>query len=203
MSDSLQSNYRAQQHDHYNRVLLAIVFFILLVCVLLAQLFRLQILSGRALFHRSLDNQYTFATLQSQRGQIFDRHGEILAKNIPVFHVDLFIESRVKAQRALDQFVHEFGLDTQIHETISKRIHRARPLDTIRVFNRLSQQQRQLIYEKNLHIHPLKVTPEFIRHYLAVRLVRVLQVMYLQRKMIRTSSRTIRIFLLTILGLMV
>lgn len=165
MSGSLQSNYRAQQHDHYNRVLLAIVFFLLLVCVLIAQLFRLQILSGRALFHRSLDNQYTFASLQSQRGQILDRNGEVLAKNIPLFHVDLFVESRVKAQRALTRFAQEFGLNQTALDQISARIQRARPLDTIRVYSRLSQQQRQLVYEKNLHLSPLMVTPEFIRHY--------------------------------------
>ena len=165
MSDSLQSNYRAQQHDHFKRVLLAIAFFVLLVCVLIGQLFRLQILSGRVLFHRSLDNQFTFADLQSQRGEIHDRHGEVLAKNIPLFHVDLFVESRVKAQRALSKFVTEFGLEQSVHQKISERIQRARPLDTIRVFSRLSQQQRQLVYEKNLHLPPLKVTPEFIRHY--------------------------------------
>lgn len=165
MSDSLQSNYREQQYDHFNRVLLAIAFFILLTLILISQLFRLQILSGQTLFHRSLDNQFTFASLQSQRGQILDRHGEVLAKNIPQFHLDLFVESRARARRALDDLRKRIEIDPKSLSMIERRLDKARAQDTLRIISRLSSDQLRHIYHENLHLSPLKVTPEFIRSY--------------------------------------
>ena len=57
MANSVQHNYRIQQYDHFNRVVMSIVFFVCLTLVLVYQLFSLQTVAGRRLYNRSPDNQ--------------------------------------------------------------------------------------------------------------------------------------------------
>ena len=165
MANSVQHNYRIQQYDHFNRVVMSIVFFVCLTLVLVYQLFSLQIVAGRRLYNRSLDNQFTFASLQSQRGHIYDRNGVVLAKNIPVFHLDVQVNARAAAYASLSKAQEKLQLSSDYLAKVHKAIERARPQDTIRIINHLTQDQLQLVYNENLHLAPLKVTPEFVRSY--------------------------------------
>lgn len=162
---SVRNNYRVLQLDHSKRIFWTIIFFIGLTLLLVYRLFQLQIVSGQSMYNKSLDNQYTFASLQPQRGQILDRNGVILAKNIPQFHLDIIVESQKKSQKTLDDLHRILQLDEHTYARAQQSISKTQKHSYVRVISRLSQSQLNLIYSKNLHLHPLRITPEFIRFY--------------------------------------
>lgn len=161
----VRNNYRVLQLDHGKRIFWTIVFFIGLTLLLVYRLFQLQIVFGQSMYNKSLDNQYTFASLQPQRGQILDRNGVILAKNIPQFHLDIAVESHKKTQQTLDELYQILQLDEQTYARAQQAISKSHKHNYARIISRLSQRQLNLIYSKNLHLHPIRITPEFIRFY--------------------------------------
>lgn len=165
MQRSVRSNYRIIQQEHCQRVLLSIVFFVVLTLVLICRLFQLQIIAGQSMFNKSLDNQFTFATLQPQRGKILDRHGVVIAKNTPFFHLDLTITSKSNAMHALTEVKKIFKLPTQQYQALERKIQNSKKLATVRLMKNLTEEQRQLVYSENLHLSDLQITPEFIRSY--------------------------------------
>lgn len=165
MQRSVRSNYRIIQQDHNKRVICSIAFFIVLTLVLVFRLFQLQVIAGQSMFNKSLDNQFTFATLQPQRGKILDRNGVVIAKNTPFFHLDLTVTSKKNGLKSLQQVQHAFHLDQATYDQLLEKIHRSKKNSTIRLIKNLSEEQRQLVYRENLHLLDLQVTPEFIRAY--------------------------------------
>lgn len=165
MQRSVRSNYRIIQQDHNKRVICSIAFFIVLTLVLVFRLFQLQVIAGQSMFNKSLDNQFTFATLQPQRGKILDRNGVVIAKNTPFFHLDLTVTGKKNALKSLQQVHHAFHLDQATYDQLLEKIHRSKKNSTIRLIKNLSEEQRQLVYRENLHLLDIQVTPEFIRAY--------------------------------------
>jgi penicillin-binding protein 2 len=165
MQRSVRSNYRIIQQDHNKRVLFSILFFVALTLVLVLRLFQLQVISGQSMFNKSLDNQFTFATLQPQRGKILDRNGVIIAKNTPFFHLDLTISSKKSAIKSMQKVQQVFNLDHDTYDKLLEKINQSKKQATIRLMKNLTEQQRQLVYSENLHLLDVQVTPEFIRSY--------------------------------------
>ena len=62
--------------------ILAIVFFVYIV-----RLFSLQIINGQAYLSQSEENRIKNVSVQTQRGNIYDRNGYVLAQNTAAFNV--------------------------------------------------------------------------------------------------------------------
>ena len=62
---------------------------VLLFGLLIAQLWRLQVVDGAALGRRSADNWLRQAPIEPQRGVIYDRNKTLLASNAPIFVVSI------------------------------------------------------------------------------------------------------------------
>lgn len=67
------------------RIQLLLIFLVLLFY--LGKLFNIQIIQGAELAARALDNRTTTLSIPTDRGNIFDRNGFILARNVPSFNV--------------------------------------------------------------------------------------------------------------------
>ncbi len=156
--------YRVRVYQHATRIVITLVFFCLLVGILVFRLVQLQIIYGQSLFNKSLDNQYTFANLQAQRGLILDRNGHILANNKPKFHLEL--TTRAKNDIKVLQTLKDTKLiSNEDFENIKNIIHHDKKSKTIRILKDLKQETLHTIYKNSLHLDPLKVVPEFNRYY--------------------------------------
>jgi len=75
---------------HSNPRLLIISWVILMVLALyLIRLWQLQFLEGGSWKAQAIQQQHRLITLSPPRGVIFDRHGEILVRNIPAYNVTI------------------------------------------------------------------------------------------------------------------
>lgn len=92
------------------------ILFILIFSVLffyLVKLFTIQILQGAELTERAQDNRTTTISLPTNRGEILDRNGYILARNVPSFNVVI-----TPAELPLDP-----GATQEIYRQLSKLIN--------------------------------------------------------------------------------
>ena len=71
----------------FARVLLAFSLAVLLMILLVARLFYLQIIQHEIFSTLSDQNRIQVQPLPPMRGLIYDRHGELIADNSPSFHL--------------------------------------------------------------------------------------------------------------------
>ncbi|MEX0616992.1 MAG: penicillin-binding protein 2 [Candidatus Woykebacteria bacterium] len=63
--------------------------FILAFVILFSRSFELQVIEGDSFLGRAEDNRYKVTTNHAPRGVIYDRNGQVLARNVPTFRVSL------------------------------------------------------------------------------------------------------------------
>ncbi|HUD96362.1 MAG TPA: penicillin-binding protein 2, partial [Woeseiaceae bacterium] len=74
------------------RVAMAAVFCVLLIGLVVARLVQLQIFDYEHFAERSQGNRIRIEALPPNRGLIYDRHGRILAENLPAYQLELIPE---------------------------------------------------------------------------------------------------------------
>lgn len=86
------------------RALISAFLVLVGLIFLIARLFHLQIIEHELYTTRSNDNRIKLLPLPPTRGQIFDRNGEILATNIPIYNLEVI---RQNLTGPLDQLIDE------------------------------------------------------------------------------------------------
>ena len=165
MKSEENNTYRVRVYQHATRILITLLFFGFLIAILIFRLIQLQIIYGQSLYNKSLDNQYTFANLQAQRGLILDRNGHVLANNKPKFHLELSTQNKRDTMQALQTLIDSLHIPNEHLEKIKDKINNNKKTETIRILKDLKQEELHTIYKNSLHIMPFKVVPEFNRHY--------------------------------------
>ncbi|MGP3372571.1 penicillin-binding protein 2, partial [Escherichia coli] len=85
-------NYRQEQRLTQRRIMAAAVFVLLLVIVLMARLFYLQVLEHELYQTKANDNRVMLVTEPPPRGLIYDRNGVVLADNRPIHSLTVIPE---------------------------------------------------------------------------------------------------------------
>jgi penicillin-binding protein 2 len=86
--DSLKDLYE-EKRSFTRRVVVAILFCLLMVCLLLARLGDLQLLQHDYFSTRADDNRMRVVAMPPVRGLIYDRNGTLLAQNRPSFDLEV------------------------------------------------------------------------------------------------------------------
>ena len=93
-------NYRQEQRLTQNRVIASAVFVLIMMAVLLARLFYLQVVQHEIYQTKADDNRVMLITEPPPRGLIYDRNGLVLADNRPI-HSLTVIPERVEDIKTL------------------------------------------------------------------------------------------------------
>ncbi len=107
----------------HDRITFATVTFILLFCVLIYRLANLQIVQGQSYKETALNNRLKEVTIESNRGDIFDRNMELLAtstygESVAVFPIEIS-ESKFDVQQMVATLAELLGMD---EETVFKKL---------------------------------------------------------------------------------
>ena len=86
--DALKDLYE-EKRSFTRRVVVAILFCLLMICLLLARLGDLQLLQHDYFSTRADDNRMRVVAMPPVRGLIYDRHGALLAQNRPSFDLEI------------------------------------------------------------------------------------------------------------------
>ncbi|WP_299786733.1 penicillin-binding protein 2 [uncultured Shewanella sp.] len=163
---------RITMHDHAaeaslfkRRALFTFACVVILLGVLLANLYHLQILSYTDYETRSNDNRIRVVPVAPSRGLIFDRHGKLLAENQPFFSLELIPEKVKDIPAALTELSALIPLSADEQEEFKKSLKYHRRFKPLTLKNRLSESEVAL-FSVNRHRFPgISVVAGLKRHY--------------------------------------
>lgn len=149
-----------------SRLIISSGLFVLLVLVLLARMYYLQVIQYE--YHSTLseNNRVHVQPIPPPRGLIYDRNGNILADNRPSFSLSLTRERAGDWRAVLDLAVEVLGLTPEDREIFERRaLQGRRPFEPVPIMFELSEEQIARIAENQFRLPGLDVTAQLVRHY--------------------------------------
>jgi len=147
------------------RLLSALLIVIILMVILVLRLFYLQIIQHSTYTTLSQKNQVTLLPIAPNRGLIYDRHGVLIAQNIPVFSLEI-IPDKVKdlnaTIKALKQFI---DITPEDEAEFNKQIKQHRRFDTIPLKIKLSEDEVAKFYVNQYRFPGVLINARLIRYY--------------------------------------
>ncbi len=148
------------------RVLVGAAVIFMLIGVLVARLYYLQVVQFD--YHSTLseNNRVHVQPIPPTRGLIFDRNGVIVADNRPSFSLTLSRERAGDWQQVLDVIVEVLGLSEEDRALFEKRVRQGRrPFEPVPVLFELSEEQIARIAVNQFRLPGVEVAAQLVRHY--------------------------------------
>lgn len=149
------------------RVVVGAVAIVLLVCVLIARLYFLQVIQYE--YHSTLseNNRVHVQPIPPTRGLIFDRNGVIIADNRPSFSLTMTRERAGAEWRGLlDVIVEVLELSPNDRKLFEKRMRQGRrPFEPVPILFELSEEQIARIAVNQFRLPGVEVVAQLVRHY--------------------------------------
>lgn len=147
----------------------AVVVWLLVATALLllvARLYQLQVVEHEQHAVQSEANRIQVQPVAPTRGLITDRHGELLAENVPVPTLTLVPEQVEDLETTLDALRELIGLTGLEVERFRQRLQeRRRPFEAVPVRLRLSESEVARIAVNRYRLPGVNVEAQLIRHY--------------------------------------
>lgn len=148
------------------RVVVGAVAIMLLVCVLIARLYYLQIIQYD--YHSTLseNNRVHVQPIPPTRGLIFDRNGVIVADNRPSFSLSMTRERAGNWQEVLDTIVEVLELTADDRALFEKRMRQGRrPFEPVPILFELNEEQIARVAVNQFRLPGVEVVAQLVRHY--------------------------------------
>ncbi|EKT4482570.1 penicillin-binding protein 2 [Pseudomonas putida] len=149
-----------------NRVVVGAVAIMLLICVLIARLYYLQIIQYD--YHSTLseNNRVHVQPIPPTRGLIFDRNGVIVADNRPSFSLSMTRERAGNWQEVLDTIVEVLDLTADDRALFEKRMRQGRrPFEPVPILFELNEEQITRVAVNQFRLPGVEVVAQLVRHY--------------------------------------
>lgn len=149
-----------------SRVVVGASVVIVLMCVLIARLYFLQVIQYD--YHSTLseNNRVHVQPIPPTRGLIYDRNGVVVADNRPSFSLSMTRERTGDWQQALDTIVEVLGLTAEDRQLFEKRMRQGRrPFEPVPILFELTEEQIARIAVNQFRLPGVEVVPQFVRHY--------------------------------------
>ncbi|MEX6503418.1 penicillin-binding protein 2 [Pseudomonas zhanjiangensis] len=148
------------------RVLVGAAVVFMLIGVLVARLYYLQVVQFE--YHSTLseNNRVHVQPIPPTRGLIFDRNGVIVADNRPSFSLTLTRERAGDWRQVLDVIVEVLELGEDDRALFEKRVQQGRrPFEPVPVLFELSEEQIARIAVNQFRLPGVEVAAQLVRHY--------------------------------------
>ncbi|MDD9890787.1 MAG: penicillin-binding protein 2 [Gammaproteobacteria bacterium] len=159
-------DHEAEQRLFNRRLITAAILIFLLFAALVAQLFNLQVTQHEYFSARSDGNRLHSQYVPPARGLIFDRQGELLADNQPIFNLTVVREQVDDLDATLEYLGTLIRLTDDDVEQFNARLQRNRvPFSSVPLRYVLSDEEKSRI-AVNSHLLPgIAIEPQFVRQY--------------------------------------
>ncbi len=150
---------------YVNRVVIAVIIVLLLVLTLLGRLVSLQIYQYDRYKMLSLHNQVRIIPIVPNRGLIFDRHGTLLAENIPVFNLEIIPEQVVNMDKTLSTINAIMPLTETEKQQFSKQLKYKSRSEGIPIRIKLTEEEVAKFSVEKHKLPGVEIAARLIRHY--------------------------------------
>lgn len=159
-------DHEAERHIFNRRLLVAGVFMLLLFALLLTKVFDLQVRQYDYFSARSDGNRLHSQYVPPARGLIFDRAGQLLADNQPIFNLTIVREQVGDLNAMLDQLAELVTLTDDDREQFFKRLQRNRvPFTSVPLRYVLSDEEKSRVAVNSHLLTGVAIEPQFVRSY--------------------------------------
>ena len=148
------------------RVVVGAIAVVVLICVLLARLYFLQVVQYE--YHSTLseNNRVHVQPIPPTRGLIFDRNGVVIADNRPSFSLTMTRERSGDSQQVLDVIVEVLQLTPEDRALFEKRMKQGRrPFEPVPILFELNEEQIARIAVNQFRLPGVEVVAQLVRHY--------------------------------------
>ena len=148
------------------RVIVGLAFVLLLIGVLVARMYYLQVVQFE--YHSTLseNNRVHVQPIPPNRGLIFDRQGRVIADNRPSFSLTVTRERAGDWRTVLDAVVEVLELGEEERGLFEKRVLQGRrPFEPVPIMYELSEEQIARIAVNQFRLPGVEVAAQLVRHY--------------------------------------
>lgn len=158
-------NHTAEANLFARRTFFAFAGVVLVILVLFANVYSLQVDSFEKYQTRSNSNRIKLLPVAPNRGLIYDRNGVILADNRPVYSLEVIAEDVDDIKTSIKQVSELLNISADRQSKFFKSMKRKRRFKPVELHSRLSDQQ-VAIFSVNQHKFPgIFVNARLKRHY--------------------------------------
>lgn len=149
-----------------SRLLIAFAIIVLLFVALVLKLVNLQVTQYEYFSARSDGNRLHSQYVPPARGLIFDRNGELLADNQPIFNLTVVREQVDDLDQMLNFLATFIRLNDDDIDQFNARLERNRvPFASIPLRYVLTEEEKSRIAVNSHLLNGVAIEPQFVRHY--------------------------------------
>lgn len=159
-------------HDHsaeanlfLRRTLVAFCIVVCFLLVLLLNLYHLQVELHETYSTRSNDNRIKVIPIAPNRGRIFDRHGELLAQNVPTFSLEITPEKVTNMDDTLAHLQTILNITPEQITDFKKEVRSNRRFKSIPLKTNLSEEETAIIAVNQHHFTGVSIGARLTRFY--------------------------------------
>ncbi|WP_296246745.1 penicillin-binding protein 2 [Pseudomonas sp. UBA4194] len=149
-----------------SRVVVGAAAILVLICVLIARLYFLQVIQYD--YHSTLseNNRVHVQPIPPTRGLIYDRNGVVVADNRPSFSLSMTRERSGDWQQVLSTIVEVLELTDEDRQLFERRMKQGRrPFEPVPILFELNEEQIARIAVNQFRLPGVEVVAQLVRHY--------------------------------------
>lgn len=147
------------------RVIIAIGFILLLLFFLLSRLAYLQLFKHSYYNTLSKQNRIETVPIAPTRGLIYDRHGILLARNVPVFSLDITPSETFDIQQTVDALGQILSISEDQRKLFYKALHQQRRFQSIPLILKLTEEQMAIFSVNRYRFPGVEIKARMLRDY--------------------------------------
>lgn len=147
------------------RILALFILIVLFGFAIVARLVWLQIYQHSLYTTLSEQNQFNLVPLDPPRGLIYDRHGVLLAKNIPVFDLEVIPEKVPNLKYTIKNLEKLLTLTPEDLKLFKKELKQHKSFDRVVIKTKLNEEEVARFLVNQFKFPGVLVAPKLIRHY--------------------------------------
>lgn len=147
------------------RVATIALITVVMLTVVIARYFSLQITQHEAYRTESDRNRVQLQPIPPKRGLIYDRNGVLLAENIPSYRLTIIKEAVDDLDESIELLSTLIDIDEGDIDKFKKRVRRARPYQAVPLKFKLSEEDRAAISVNKYRLPGIDVDAELVRRY--------------------------------------
>jgi penicillin-binding protein 2 len=148
-----------------NRAILGAAFSVLLILILVARMFYLEVLRNEHFTTLSTNNRVSLQPIPPTRGLIYDRNGVLLAQNLPTFSLEIVQERVEDMEATLKNIAELIHVSDDDLERFRDELKRSRRFEAVPLRFRLSDEEVALIAVNNHRLPGVEINSILTRHY--------------------------------------
>ncbi|OQK17020.1 penicillin-binding protein 2 [Methyloprofundus sedimenti] len=154
-----------ENHIFLSRTVILFILMLLLIAVLIARLIYLQVV-GHSQYHgMATNNRIKVTSVPPTRGIIYDKHGRILAENLPSYSLEIIPDQVVDMDDTLQRLQSALAIPEEKIEAFKKHRNRYKHFDSIPLLMQLSQLEVAKFAVLRHTFPGVDIQARLIRHY--------------------------------------